>query len=112
MAKYNAAKHTIESDDGSITLATLHPTVRADNAFEIADSWAESPDFKERRSRIGELEDECNGLETRNDRLNDDLTDAQDEIVDLEQKLEEARAKIEELQGRITELETEKGSAA
>jgi predicted RNase H-like nuclease (RuvC/YqgF family) len=102
MAKYNAATHTIESDDGSIILAILHPSVRADKGFEIADSWQGRPlhDYEmleedlsvaeqgraESRSNAEWHEKECRNLEYDNDRLKIRIEELEAELAELKEK--------------------------
>lgn len=105
MAKYNAARHTIESDDGSITLATLHPSVRADKGFDIADWWCgDNEEMENLQGEIDNLSDDRHQMRGR-------MESAESQLYKAEDKLSEARARIEELETELADLK-EKGVAA
>lgn len=104
MAKYNAARHTIESDDGSITLATLHPTVRADKGFEIADSWQGRPlhDYEM-------LEEDLSVAEQRQAEAKSDAAWHEKESRNLEYDNEKLKTRIAVLEAELADLK-EKGA--
>ena len=105
MAKYNAAKHTIESDDGSITLATLHPSVRADKGFEIADWWCGDNEVME------VLNEELRIIEADKWNAEGRADNAESERYKVENKLDAALARVDELETELADLK-EKGAAA
>lgn len=94
MAKYNAAKHSIESDDGRTTLATLHSSVRADKGFEIADWWG--GDYAE----LDELHTELANSYS-------EKWDMRDRVASLDEDLRNARADLESERIRVADLEAE-----
>lgn len=95
MAKYNAAKHTIESDDGRTTLATLHFSVRADKGFEIADWWGGDSEAME------VLNEELSILQSDKWNAEGRLDHAASQLHKAEDKLSDAKARIEELEAEI-----------
>ncbi len=100
MAIYNAANHTIESDDGQTLLARLTPAVRAEQAFEIADYWGgHSKEIDKLNSELRSKESDRRNAEANeqhaideNRRLNDQLDEARDRIKQLEAELEQKGA--------------------
>lgn len=104
MAKYNAARHTIETDDGIIILATLHPTVRADKGFEIADSWQGRPlhDYEM-------LEEDLSVAEQGRAEAKTDAAWHQKEVRNLEYDNEKLRTRIAVLETELADLK-EKGA--
>lgn len=105
MAKYNAAKHTIESDDGSIPLATLHPSVRADKGFEIADWWGGDNEVME------VLNEELRIIEADKWNAEGRADYAESERYKVESKLDAALVRIDDLETELADLK-EKGAAA
>lgn len=104
MAKYNAAKHTIESDDGR-TLATLTPLVETSQAWELADWWGGDNEVMEVLNEELRL--------TERDKWNAEwrVDAAESERYKAEDKLSVAQARIEELEAEIATLK-EKGDTA
>lgn len=96
MAKYNAAKHTIETDTGEL-LATLTHSVRADEAFTVADNWGDSA--------TKELRDQIEDIDAEIDELRDEIRDLKRENERLEKENDEATDRIEELESKINEKE-------
>jgi chromosome segregation ATPase len=108
MAKYNAAKHRIESDDGRL-LATLTEHVETSKAWEIADWWG--GDYDE----IDNLRSEITSAEWNLNKAQESDDDARGEIAELEDKLDSAKLKIEDLELKIEGLEeqlAQKGAQA
>ena len=103
MAKYNAAKHTIETDTGELLAALTH-SVRADEAFTIADNWGDSA-TKELRDQIEDLDAEIGRIESKNDELRDEIRDLERENKRLEKENDEATDRIEELEAKLNEKE-------
>lgn len=103
MAKYNAAKHTIETDAGEL-LATLTHSVRADDGFKIADNWGDSV-TKDLRDQIEDLDAEIGRIESKNDELRDEIRDPERENERLEKENDEATDRIEELEAKLNEKE-------
>ena len=103
MAKYNAAKHTIETDTGEL-LATLTPAVRSDEGFTIADNWGDSA-TKELREQIEDLDAEIAEVEEKNDELRDEIRDLEREKERLEKENNEATDRIEELEAELNAKE-------
>ena len=99
MAKYNAAKHTIETDTGEL-LATLTHSVRADEGFTIADNWGDSV-TKELRDQIEDLDAEIGRIEYKNDELRDEIRDLERENNRLAKVNGEATDRIEELEAKL-----------
>ncbi len=93
MAKYNAAKHTIETDDGR-HLATLAREIRADEGFRISDRWAGEGDAD--NAEYGDIES-----------LRDELREAQGNAYDLKCEVEELEDKIEDRDAEIRRLKEE-----
>lgn len=103
MAKYNAAKHQIETDDGRV-LATLTEHVETSKAWEVADWWGGDYDEIENLhseitnaewnlAKAKESDDYARGELSRTE---DDLTMARVKIKDLELKIEGLEEQIEE----------------
>lgn len=99
MAKYNAAKHTIETESGEL-LATLSDSIRADEAWVIADNWGSAAH--------NALHEEIEDLGCSLSKVQQKLDDAKDKIQELKEELTEARSKIRELQEQPA---NEKGAA-
>jgi chromosome segregation ATPase len=101
MAKYNAAKHRIESDDGRI-LATLTEHVETSKAWEVADWWGGDYDeIEELHAEITnkdfnlEKVKESEDYERRElDKVSDELGDAEIRIDDLEAEIEKIKAEL------------------
>ena len=103
MAKYNAANHIIETDTGEL-LATLTTSVRADEAFTVADNWGDSA-TKELRDQIEDLDAEIGRIKSKNDELRDEIRDLERENTRLEKENDEATDRIEELESKLNEKE-------
>lgn len=93
MAKYNAAKHTIESDDGR-TLATFTPLVETSKAWEVADWWGGDNEVME------VINEELRISETDKRNVEGRMESAQSALYKAEDKLSEALARIDELEAR------------
>ena len=109
MAKYNAAKHTIESDTGEL-LAKLSDSVRADKAFDIADAF----DGTTFRQEIEGLKEENAALELSEREARNETASKVRQITRLDLENTKQRTEISTLLDRITELEAllaEKGDA-
>lgn len=103
-AIYNAARHTIESRDGAIVLATLHPSVRADHAFQIADSW-QGPAVEDYERLEEDLEIQCE----KTGEAEADAEMFKNMYRNADYDLKKANARIEELEAELAELK-EKGA--
>jgi hypothetical protein len=114
MAKYNAAKHRIESDDGRV-LATLTEHVETSQAWGIADSWGEPLEeisyelFEETVESEEDLKDKVLHLEMRMVRWREQLEDIVAEIAGeqdphLDEEVEDAAEAAE------ADAEAEKGA--
>jgi chromosome segregation ATPase len=108
MAKYNAAKHRIESDDGRL-LATLTEHVETSKAWEIADWWGGDCD------EIKELHAEITNKDFNLEEIKSRAHTAREETEVLESELSAAELKIEDLELKIEGLEeqlAQKGAQA
>lgn len=102
MAKYNAAKHRIESDNGRV-LATLTEHVETAKAWEIADWWG--GDYEE----IENLHAEINNADFNLERVKANGEAARDQLHKVEGELADAKLRIEDLESEIEALK-EKGA--
>lgn len=102
MAKYNAAKHTIESDEGR-TLATLTVEVETSQAWEIADGWSRYSE------ELNALREEVSGERSAKLYWTDRANELDADLSEVRRKLEVAQCRIEELEGEIAGLK-EKGA--
>ena len=100
MAKYNAAKHRIESDDGRI-LATLTEHVDTSKAWEVADWWG--GDYDE----IEELHAEITNKDFNLEEIKSQAHAAREEAEVLENEIAVAELKIEDLEAEIEKLKAE-----
>lgn len=94
MAKYNAARHTIETDDGR-HLATLARSIDGNQGFRIADGWAgaEDEDIEELREalrfeeyRRQEFEDANFSANCRIEERDEEIRRLKEEIATLKEK--------------------------
>lgn len=104
MAKYNAAAHRIETDDGR-TLATLTPLVETAKAWAVADWWGGDNEEIELLE-----EDLCNEQVSKHEEQGR-REFAEAELRKAEDKLSAAWARIEELEAELG-ARKEKGSDA
>ncbi len=100
MAKYNAAKHRIESDDGRL-LATLTEHVETSKAWEIADWWG--GDYDE----IEELHAEITNKDFNLEKIKSEAHAAREEAKVLENEIAAAELKIDDLEAEIEKLKAE-----
>jgi chromosome segregation ATPase len=108
MAKYNASKHRIESDDGRI-LATLTEHVETSKAWEVADWWG--GDYDE----IEELHAEITNKDFNLEEIKSEALTLREEAEVLKNELAAAELKIEDLELKIEGLEeqlAQKGAQA
>lgn len=96
MAKYNASKHTIETDDGR-TLARLTEHVETAKAWEVADWWGGDNDEMEN------LNSELTNASFNEDKTRERREYAERELSRVEEEIDAAQRKIEALEAELAE---------
>lgn len=96
MAKYNAAKHHIETDDGR-TLARLTEHVETAKAWEGADWWGGDNDEMEN------LNSELTAASFNEDKARERMEYAERELSRAEEEIDAAQRKIEALESELAE---------
>lgn len=94
MAKYNASKHTIESNDGR-TFATLTDFVETSQAWEIADWWGGNHD------EVEQLNSDITNANFLLEKANDAAASAQSELASANEEIETARRIIAEIKAEL-----------
>jgi uncharacterized small protein (DUF1192 family) len=100
MAKYNAAKHRIETEDGRI-LATLTEHVDTSKAWEIADWWG--GDYDE----IEELHAEITNKDFNLEKVKSTAEAVREELIEREGDLAAAEIRIDDLEAEVEKLKAE-----
>jgi predicted nuclease with TOPRIM domain len=86
---YNAFRHTLEEDNGKL-IAVFDESVRADDAFEIADYL--------------EQKDHYFGLQGELDGCHETIDEFQDDIRDLKQEKEDLQSQVDKLDDRLQSI--------
>jgi chromosome segregation ATPase len=103
MAKYNAAKHRIESVDGRL-LATLTEHVETSKAWEVADWWGGDYDeIEELHAEITNKDFNLEKVKESEDYARRELDKVSDELADAEIRIEDLEAEIEKLKAQLEE---------
>jgi chromosome segregation ATPase len=88
MAKYNASKHTIESDDGR-TLATLTTHVETAQAWEVADWWGgNNAELEQLNSEVANASFNLDKARERTEYAERELSCAKEEVAAAQRKIE------------------------